>query len=105
MGCFTNVANWIAVVHLEGTRTAQIVARFIGGLVVHFYKAAKELDRTTSVLPANVIGLTQLLERSGVQQEDGVDTEDDEELDTASEGESADENCPHNALKFTYFEI
>lgn len=80
MGNYKNLANWIATVHLQGTRTPHRVARYLAHLVARLHKSAVEAGKTTHPLPEGIQGRTQLAQDS---PEDGSGGETDAE--TASE--------------------
>lgn len=97
MGNFKNLANWIAIVHLQGTRTPQRVARYLAHLVARLHKAAVEAGKSSHPLPEGVQGLTQMAEDGEEVGEEATeaDAESDGETDTdeshGSDGWEGDE--------------
>ena len=110
MGNYNNVANWIAQVHLGGSRTGPRVASYLGGLVAEMHKTAHQEGLPEYPVPEDLEGLTLMVDRSGVaeecdegsRQEDGCvsdsdDTEravclaDSEVSDLTSESSQSDE--------------
>lgn len=85
MGNYTNIASWIASTHLHNSRTTQRVAKYLAGLVVTMHRAAQERSQSVPALPDNIVGLTQLVENSG------YDNEPNEDSDTVSCSTTSDD--------------
>ena len=94
MGATTNAAHWITDVHMQGTRTSQKVARYLGGLVVRLHRKAQEAEKTTEELPANVQGLTQYVEKSEANKVP-MDTEPSDVDSTDTESDSGSDSSSH----------
>ena len=86
---FTNVANWIATVYMQGKRTPAVVARFIKHLIVVEVNKTQEENKLSSLVFEAVN-----LENTEEEENEDADDGDHNDTDYYSASEMDDDSAP-----------